>query len=220
MKLLFNIFFFYFLTINLIMANELKSEYVLKIKGISIGSLTWKITMDDKQYLTSIKLRDRGFLSKLYSFQGEYSVIGSVNDNTLIPKEYNQYWKTKKKEREVKIIFDNQKIFDIFMNPKEKELARIDYKKLINYVDPLSSFLNILINDKSSKTIDGRRVYILSPPTQNDKGVILIKNYKNIWADHKRNDLEYISIVKDSIKLFPKKIIIKFKGMVFSLIKI
>lgn len=220
MKLLFNIFIFYFLTINLIMANEHQVEYILKTKGISIGNLTWKITIDNEQYYSSIKLTDKGFFSKLYSFKGEYSVTGTVINNTFMPKEYNQYWKTKKKEREVKIIFDNQKIFDISLNPEEKELARVDYKKLINYIDPLSSFLNILKSNKPSKTIDGRRVYTLSPSAQNEKGMVLIKNYKNIWADHKRNDLEYITIVKDSIKLLPKTIKIKFKGMVFFLIKI
>ena len=52
---------------------------------------------------------------------------------------------------------------------------------------------------------------------------ILIKKYKNIWADHSRNDLEYIYFEqKKQIKkeLFPDNIKIKNKGLVFKLTKI
>ena len=52
-------------------------------------------------------------------------------------------------------------IEDIIIKPKETELARIQYKKLENYKDPLSSIVSILITGKQSYTIDGRRAYLL-----------------------------------------------------------
>ena len=66
-------------------------------------------------------------------------------------------------------------------------------------------------------TIDGRRAYLLSPMKKNNSIFVLVKNYKNLWADHKRNDLEYIEFIKEDGFLFPKNINIMFKGGVFSL---
>ena len=110
------------------------------------------------------------------------------------------------------------------MSPVEKESARINYFNLLDYVDPLTSFLNIIKNKKNSKTIDGRRTYTLSVEENGEENKIKkinIKNYTNIWADHKRNDLKYIEILenKSAIDLLPQQINIKFKGTLFKLIR-
>ena len=78
--------------------------------------------------------------------------------------------------------------------PEEKELSRINLFELFNYNDPLSSFLNILSGGSESKTVDGRRVYIMEKIDLDNKEkiTIKIKDYQNIWADHKRNDLDKI----------------------------
>ena len=91
---------------------------------------------------------------------------------------------------------------------------------MLNYTDPLSSFLNIIINRSSSKTIDGRRAYTLKYNEDLNKNKILIENYNNIWADHKRNDLDYIEIYKHKeVSLLPHKVKIKFKNILFVLTK-
>ena len=46
---------------------------------------------------------------------------------------------------------------------------------------------------------------------------IEINNYKNIWADHKRNDLKKIEFVLESRGFLPKNINIYFKNRVFKL---
>ena len=46
---------------------------------------------------------------------------------------------------------------------------------------------------------------------------IEINNYKNIWADHKRNDLKKIEFVLESSGFLPKNINIYFKNRVFKL---
>ena len=120
----------------------------------------------------------------------------------------------------VNIFFEDFKIKNLHINPNESEVARVDLKKLKNYKDPLTSFLNILINSESTNTIDGRRIYTLSPDKNKLSIKILIKNYKNLWADHKRNELEYLEFFREEKKLLPVKIKIKFKGRIFSLIKI
>ena len=138
----------------------------------------------------------------------------------LFPQEYSQVWKTKSKKREVEIFFENKKISKLILQPIEKEVARIDYFNLVDYMDPLSSFLNILINNSPSKTIDGRRTYTLNPSKNLKKNRILINNYNNIWADHKRNDLEYVEIFTNkAVSLLPPKVKIRFKDIVFELIK-
>ena len=86
-----------------------------------------------------------------------------------------------------------------------------------NFNDPITSFLNIIFNNISSNTIDGRRTYLLAPKINKNKIKISIKKYINIWADHKRNDLEYIEISSENSPYLPKQVDIMFKGSVFSL---
>ena len=60
-------------------------------------------------------------------------------------------------------MFENKKIKSLTMKPVETEVPRIEYEKLNGYKDPLSSFLEIILNNSSSYTIDGRRTYLLFP---------------------------------------------------------
>ena len=138
----------------------------------------------------------------------------------MFVKEYYQYWKTKKKEKIVNIIFKNKKIIKMEIFPTEIELPRIEYKKIQGHNDPLTSFLNILLNQKPAQTIDGRRIYLLNPVKKEGGMKIQIKDYTNIWTDHKRNDLEYIEVFLDKNHLLPRKINIMFKGSIFYLDKI
>jgi len=201
-----------------LLAEKYKVEYNIKVRGLEIGSLLWHLDLSLDKYKTTIELNDRGIFSGLYKFKGEYEVRGLIKNSIFFPQEYSQVWKTKRKEREVKIFFENDKISKLILRPKEKERARINYYDMVNYVDPLSSFLNILMNFSPSKTIDGRRTYTLRPQKDTNKNKILIENYNNIWAEHKRNDLEYIEIYKHKgALLLPHKVKIKFKNILFEL---
>ena len=77
-----------------------------------------------------------------------------------------------------------------------------------------------MLGGGSSYTIDGRRVYLLAPSKTKMGQNILIKEYVNMWADHKRNDLEYLEFYKKDKSLLPSKINIGFKGSVFYLNKL
>lgn len=219
MKLFFSIFVFLLLSQPLLSQDQ-KLEYRVKTKGVTIGSLYLDLKKTDDYYEFSLKLKNKGLFSKLYAFNGNYKVSGGVVNKQLIPNEYNQKWVTKKKQREVKIFFKHKNIYKLVIKPHEKEMARIEYKKLENYVDPLTSFLNLLLHSRPSKTIDGRRIYILYPEVADNYKKILIKDFKNIWADHKRNDLEYLEFFQEKDVTLPKKINVMFKGSLFSLIKL
>ena len=121
-------------------------------------------------------------------------------------------------------------VYALVQNPKENETPRIDYFNIKGLIDPLSSFLNILTNTLNNfKTIDGRRLYKMLLDFEKKDGnivskKIIITDYSNIWADHKRNELKYIitkqSFLKKEDKYFPNNIKIKHKGLVFKLTKI
>ena len=222
MKLFFKLFILVVVAVFSIslLAKEYSAEYNIKVRGLEIGSLLWYLELDSDKYITTIHLNDRGIFSGLYKFQRKYKAKGKIKSGTFSPQEYSQGWKTKRKEREVSIFFESNKISKLILRPKEKEIARIDYHNLMSYTDPLSSFLNILMNGSPSKTIDGRRVYTLNPSNNQNNNKILITNYNNIWADHKRNDLEYIEIYKHSeASPLPFKVEIKFKDILFNLTK-
>ena len=215
------------LTIGL-SAKELNAFYNIEIGTINIGSLKWSISLDDDNYKTSMFLEDRGLLSGLYKFSGEYLSEGMIFENEFIPFRYKQAWKTKKKTREVEILFDKKKVSVLNLSPKESELPRIEYLKIQGLVDPLSSFLNILTSGANNyKTIDGRRLYKMSLDLKKEKNMvskkIYITDYFNIWADHKRKDLKFIITKQDKLEkdnFFPNNIKIKNKGFVFTLTKI
>ena len=232
MKLYFNfiviLFFFIFTNTNSLFANEFRGAYIVEIGKIDIGRMIWDVTISDHSYKTLISLKSKGVLSKLYKFKGSYEASGSIVKGSLMPLKYKQFWLTKKKKREVEITFRDGSITELQILPHEKENARIDYIGINNHFDPLSSILNLLIGGGESKTIDGRRVYSMVVEREekyenSEFKKILIEDYVNIWADHKRNDLEYIEIKQEySEEAFsmPEVMKIKFKGLLYKLRRI
>ena len=230
--LLINFFFSFLFAINFtteLLSKNLEAFYKVEIGALNIGSLKWVIDIENDGYKTSMFLKNKGLISNLYNFRGEYLSEGRVVKGEFVPSLYKQLWKTKKKSRKVEIQFDKMMVSNLFLNPKEKESSRINYLKIEGLVDPLSSFLNILVNDKNNfKTIDGRRLYNLSLDLEKkDKNIVLKKiivtNYFNIWADHKRKDLKFILVeqdLSDKMNFFPKNIKIKNKGLVLKLTRI
>ena len=140
-----------------------------------------------------------------------------------MPSTYTQKWETKNKKSNVEIVFKDKKVLSLKQTPPEKEYARINLLELKGYTDPLTSFLKLLENKTESKTIDGRRVYQISlneASKEDIKKTYIIKNYKNIWADHKRNGLEKITIFSLENSLVPEKIYIVFKSRLYKIVKI
>ena len=94
-------------------------------------------------------------------------------------------------------------VHTLILNQKENEVPRINYFKIQDLVDPLTSFLNILTNSTNNfKTIDGRRLYKMSLDFNKSDGAlvskkIIINDYFNIWADHKKKDLKSIIIIQN-----------------------
>jgi len=218
MKLLFSVLLFFLIVGQSLFAQDIKHKYLIKTKGITIGNLTWNLNIAENTYETFIELKNKGFLSKFYSFSGKYSAAGVIKEKIFFPTRYVQRWKTANKNKYVELKFKYGKVESLTLGPEESELSRIQYKELENYKDPLSSFISILFSGLQSYTIDGRRAYLLSPDKKSNK--ILIKEYVNIWADHKKNDLEYLEIQRGVGNILPEKIIIKFKGSLYYLKKI
>jgi len=220
--------FFVFTSFPSLFAEDFKEAYVVEIGKIDIGKLLWDVNISNDNYKILIRLKSKGFLSKLYKFEGKYETSGNVVKGSLIPLRYKQFWLTKNKKREVEITFNNRSIIELEIFPREKENPRVRYAEIENHFDPLSSFLNILAGKEQSKTIDGRRIYSMVVENQNsyetrETKKILIEDYVNIWADHKRNDLEYVEIKQEygggSFSM-PEVIKIKFKGLLYKLRRI
>ena len=197
------------------------TKYNVVTGGLTIGVLNWDLFIDDGEYVFEVTLKSKRYLTSLLGFSGSYLVRGSVYNDSFTPSFYSQDWKTSKKNRKIEIVFKKNKVFKLTQTPPEHEFSRITYEETYEYSDPLTSFLNILSGYDESKTIDGRRVYSIvlgESKSQNIKNYT-IKNFKNIWADHKRNDLDQIKIINEKSSYAPKEIHITFKDRVFKLIK-
>ena len=231
MKLFFKYFLYVFLfliwSISSSLAKEFEEVYLIEFGGIDIGKSFWKIKIEDNKYRISIKLKDKGFFSGLYSFNGVYEATGIIEGKNIVSQKYKQLWETKRKKREVLINFNKGALKKLDLKPEEKS-PRINYLEIKDHLDPLSSFLKILISKQSSKTVDGRRVYLMQTSEEkhgdNKETIkVSIKNFQNIWADHKRNNFKYIEIKRKESNDFlnmPEVIKIKLTGFLFKLSKI
>ena len=203
-------------------AKEIFSEYSVSTAGVKIGEFSWKLDLYDGYYKIQINLKSTGLISSFYNFEGEYLSSGILQDRTFKSRNYKQFWETKKKTKIIEIKFTDE-LINIEQIPKEDEAPRINFSDLSGYNDPLTSFLNVLINSKSVNTIDGRRIYSMKKNSKEDnlnKVSIQIKEYKNIWADHDRNDLKKIEFFLEDNNFLPLSINIFYKKRVFKLKKI
>tara|TARA_Y100000768_G_C23855681_1_gene623222 strand:+ start:83 stop:742 length:660 start_codon:yes stop_codon:yes gene_type:complete len=208
-------------SINISYAENIVSEYSVSASGLKIGKFEWSLKINNGSYKSKIYLKNSGLISSLYKFKGEYLCEGVINNNVFNTKFYKQYWKTKKKTKVVEMNF-NDRLINLVQKPEEKEHARLDLYELLNYSDPITSFINILNGNSSSNTIDGRRVYVMERNFFEDQNKITLKisNYQNIWADHKRSDLKKIEFFLDKGSFFPIEITVYFKKRVFKLKRI
>ena len=213
------IVFFVIFVVNTSFANSFSVEYKVSTTGIKIGNFSWSLNINDNIYQTEINLKNSGIFSPLYKFEGSYLSTGIIENKIFKTQNYKQFWKTNKKTKIVKMLFDDY-LIELKQEPLEEEIARVNLDDLYLYFDPITSFINILNGENEAKTIDGRRIYILKKNEGENKNIILeIEDYVNIWADHKRNDLKKIEFfIEDD--LLPYEILIHFKERVFKLERI
>lgn len=219
MKLFLNSFILYiFFFCNPAFSDVFFKEYAIYTSGIKIGKLNWEVKIDYKNYSNNIKLESGGFLSTLYSFEGDYFSSGEVDNKTLNPKNYKHFWKTNKVKKEMSLLFNRNKLESLKQSPVENEQLRLDIFNINKTKDPLSSFLQIILGSNTSLVIDGRRFYKMNAEYDKDtkQTTVELTEYSNLWADHKRSDFEKITYEEDG-GFLPSRIFIYFDGRVFSL---
>ena len=200
-------------------AESFYKKFSIKVSGLKIGELVWELEIDNDNYLIDISLKSKGFLSAIYTFKGNYFSKGMIEDSKLKPYSYNHVWKTNKAEKTMNLSFENNMLSSLNQTPKEKEKLRLDIYKIKQTKDPLSSFLQIIMGETSSLVVDGRRTYTMNAKfnKKENKTIINISNYSNLWADHKRSKFEQITFEKKDGVLLPIKININFDRRVFKL---
>ena len=219
MKLFLNSFVFLFLFCWPVFGAEIKKNYVVKVGGIKIGELNWEIKIGGDIYSNKLSLKNKGFLSAIYRFNGEYFSEGLINKKRLIPKKYKHFWQTKKTIKNMELRFGGDKLISLKQKPAEEETIRLNVFDVQYTNDPLTAFQKIMMGEKSALVVDGRRLYTMMarPNENNNQTTIEIVNYYNLWADHKRNKFEKIIYEKNPENFFPSKMFIYFDGKVFRL---
>ena len=216
-------------------ANTVIAKYEIVWNKILLGAVSWKFKLDGENYEFNIEMESKGFSSKLYSFYGQQFARGLVIDNRFIPIQYTHVWKTKKKDRSLKIVYDNGKIISFELVPKPNQKPKVDFYKINELTDPLSAVLQLIMKSSDkivSGIFDGRRTYDLrTSPIKNGLGKdakksikiskyeLEVLKYKNIWKDHNNKDLKKIIITTKKINqnlVIPISFKIYNKGLVIS----
>ena len=200
-------------------AESFLKKFSIKVSGLTIGELVWILEINNNNYSNDIKLKSKGFLSAIYTFEGNYFSNGKITNNKLKPRNYRHIWKTNKAEKIMNLVFENNMLSSLNQTPNEKEKLRINVFNIKQPKDPLSSFLEIIMGESSALVVDGRRTYTMNAWSnkKENKTVISISDYYNLWTDHKRSKFEKISFEKKEGALLPTKINIHFDGRVFKL---
>ena len=200
-------------------AESFYKKFSIKVSGLKIGELVWVLEIDNNNYSNDIKLKSKGLLSAIYTFEGNYFSKGIISNNKLKPLTYNHLWKTKKTEKTMGLSFENNTLSSLNQTPNEEEKLRIDVFNIKKTKDPISSFLEIIMGESGSLVVDGRRTYTMNAKfnKKENKTIINISDYSNLWADHKRSKFEKISFEKKDGFLLPIKIIIHFDERIFKL---
>ena len=200
-------------------SEEIRKNYVVKVSGIKIGELSWGMKVTTNNYSNTLSLKSKGLLSGLYNFKGDYFSEGNNRKNELFPKNYKHFWQTKKTVKKMELNFKKNRLAIINQEPVEEEKIRLNVFNIENTHDPLTSFLKIMMGKKSALVVDGRRLYTME--AQHDESAnqttIVVSNYSNLWADHKRNKFEKIIFEKKAKEILPFKMLIFFDGRVFRL---
>ena len=220
MKLFLNsLFLFFFLSCSSAFGDVFFKKYIVYVSGIKIGELNWEVKIDNKNYSNKISLKSGGLLSRLYGFRGEYFSSGNISNKILKSKIYKHSWKTKKADKIMSLVFNNNKLKVLEQSPIEKESLRLNIYEINGVRDPLSSFLQIVIGANSSKVVDGRRLYTMTAlyDAKVEQTIIKLDDYLNLWTDHKRSDFEKIAFQKNKVDFLPSKIFINLDGKVFKL---
>ncbi len=219
MKLFLNSFLFLCFFGWPVFGEEIKKSYVVKVGGIKIGELNWQIKTEGGEYLNKLDLKSKGLFSAIYRFKGEYFSEGIINERGLIPKKYRHFWQTKKTVKNMELIFNDGKLISLKQEPVEEEEIRLNVFDVQYTNDPLTAFQKIIVGEKSSLVVDGRRLYTMMArgDENNNQTTVEIVNYYNLWADHKRNKFEKIIFEKKINEILPYKMFIYFDGRVFKL---
>ena len=72
-SILSNFFTLLFFISSPVYAESFYKEFSIKVSGLKIGELVWALKMDNNNYSNDIKLKSKGLLSAIYSFEGVYS---------------------------------------------------------------------------------------------------------------------------------------------------
>ena len=219
MKLFLNSFVFLLLVCWPLFGKEINKSFVVKVGGIKIGELYWEIKIGSDEYSNKLSLKNKGFLSAIYRFNGEYFSEGLINKKSLIPIKYKHFWQTKKTIKNMELRFGEDKLISLKQKPTEEETIRLNVFDVQYTNDPLTAFQKIMMGEKSVLVVDGRRLYtMMARPDENkNQTTIEIINYHNLWADHKRNKFEKIIFEKELEQALPYKMFIYFDGKVFKL---
>ena len=126
MKFILNSFFILLFFISSpVYSENFYKKFSINVSGLKIGELVWVLEINDNNYTNDIKLKSRGLLSTIYTFEGEYFSKGIIENNKLKPHSYNHIWKTNKAKKTMRLSFEKNMLKSLYQVPYENEKLRI-----------------------------------------------------------------------------------------------
>ena len=218
-------------------SKNILAYYEIMWGPLVLGNIKWEYHLNSSEYKFIIELNNSKISSKLYPFYGKHVSEGLVVNGNFVSKKYTQTWKTRKKDRFIEVILENNMIVSFIISPEQNKPPFINFYDLVIVTDPIAAALELIINNDKKilkDVFDGRRIYDLSLKNKRGQTTFLkersvphankydleILNYKNIWKDHNKTDLKKVEILSGMIEeglILPLNFIIYNKGLVFKI---
>ena len=175
LKIYFKVFSLSILFINFsAFASQENYFYEVQFGNLIVGQAEISINSSNKKIELNSKSKTAGFLNVFYEYVGELNSSSIKKANTWIPNKFlaNGIFNNKARSSDLEWGVNNSVNYKNIPIINLKKFHPIDKESLINVIDPVTAFLNVIERirfenkcDTSFKIFDGRRRYDLKTKT-------------------------------------------------------
>lgn len=137
-------------------------QYSFNWAGFKLGKLALSIEEKSGAYSVRLGVTSAGVVNLFTRHESDTVATGKITATRYLPQFYESYYKTKKKPRHIKLVFDAEgRITEELNEPPENRAIRpeVPHEKKDGSYDPLTGFLALRSGLNPLTAFDAKRLY-------------------------------------------------------------